>query len=94
MKETYVIVIFSSDETMVSEKMFGDVDAVKDYVMSLINNDRENPDTADSFDFGTGSKAELVNDGDRGFHGFNTFFDYSVYYVATRYDDMPIVNNR
>ena len=86
MKETWIVICYTSEGGIGVAKMFGTREEVQEKLFSFIKKDRD--EDKDGWYSGT----ESVYDFDsfsNGFCGYNNFEQYSINYAAYVYNDLP-----
>ena len=90
MRECYIIIAYNSEGAINVNKMFGTREEIQEQVLKMITEDRIEDE--EKWDMGTENVYELDYDGAmNGFSGYNTFYGYSINYVACPYNDIPEV---
>lgn len=90
MRECYIIIAYNSEGAINVNKMFGTREEIQEQVLKMITEDRIEDE--ENWDMGTENVYELDYDGAmNGFSGYNTFYGYSINYVACPYTDIPEV---
>ena len=81
MREWYIFIAYNSEGAISVSKMVATREEAQEYLMKLIMEDRVEDE--ETWDMGTEGVYDLNYEGvGNGFSGYNTFYDYSINYIA------------